>query len=354
IRKDSLNTADTQTQSPEAFDFDELIFEDEINDANARIMSNKTMAVKNSPSVDPSLNHQATLDNSTDTHSNAQLESLIIEDDYFSLNETKDSQTIKPDTQALASASAINATPSIVPSPTPNKPMAANPSIVSETKKEVANVGMKDEPLIKSPASHESSKMDSPVKSQPTHSQPSKTLPTQPTQQPASAIAKPLIEKPAAVSAAPTTPSSSKSTADETVKEIADSARISDSPLSDSMKPLAKSSEASGPLALVDSVELQHISDQVNSEMLQLKTHLHLITLQFHELGNISARLMKHLRALQSDSSDDFSITYEQMLEVRSHLVAAKQQAGEMPSLLDLAEEALESEMYVAQLRKKR
>lgn len=108
------------------------------------------------------------------------------------------------------------------------------------------------------------------------------------------------------------------------------------------------------PMALSDSAELQHISEQVSSEMLQLKTHLHLLTLQFHELGNISARLMKHLRSLQSDCVDDFSITYEQMLELRSHLVATKQQAGTMPSLLDLAEEALESEMYVAQLRNKR
>lgn len=107
-------------------------------------------------------------------------------------------------------------------------------------------------------------------------------------------------------------------------------------------------------LRLNDSAELQQTSQQVTSDILQLKSHLHLLTLQFHELSNVTARVMKELRQLQSGCLDDFSVTYEQMQELRSQLVSSKQQAGQLPSLLDLVEEALESEMYVAQMRQKR
>lgn len=98
----------------------------------------------------------------------------------------------------------------------------------------------------------------------------------------------------------------------------------------------------------------QQLSKQVSADMQSFKSQLHQITLQFHELGTLSSRLMQQLRHLQSDSNDDFSVTYEQMLELRSHLVATKKQASDLPSLLDVAEEALESEMYVAQTRKNR
>ena len=107
-------------------------------------------------------------------------------------------------------------------------------------------------------------------------------------------------------------------------------------------------------LRLNDSAELQQTSQQVTSDILQLKSHLHLLTLQFHELSNVTARVMNALRQLQSGCKDDFSVTYEQMQELRSQLVSSKQQAGQLPSLLDLVEEALESEMYVAQMRQKR
>jgi hypothetical protein len=98
----------------------------------------------------------------------------------------------------------------------------------------------------------------------------------------------------------------------------------------------------------------QPLSEQVSADMQSFKSQLHQLTLQFHELGTLSSRLMQQLRHLQSDSTDDFSVTYEQMLELRSHLVATKKQASNLPSLLDVAEEALESEMYVAQTRKNR
>lgn len=108
------------------------------------------------------------------------------------------------------------------------------------------------------------------------------------------------------------------------------------------------------PSPFSESPEIQQVSQQIASDLLQLKTHMHLLTLQFHELGNLSSRLMSQLRQLQSGSADDFSITYEQMHELRRQLVTTKQQAGTMPSLLDLVEEALESELFVAQTRKKR
>lgn len=96
------------------------------------------------------------------------------------------------------------------------------------------------------------------------------------------------------------------------------------------------------------------LSEQVSADMHSFKTQLHQLTLQFHELGTLSSRLVQQLRHLQSNSTEDFSVTYEQMLELRSHLVATKKQASDLPSLLDVAEEALESDMYLAQTRKKR
>lgn len=101
-------------------------------------------------------------------------------------------------------------------------------------------------------------------------------------------------------------------------------------------------------------IDTQKLSEQISADMHSFKTQLHQLTLQFHELGTLSSRLVQQLRHLQSNSTEDFSVTYEQMLELRSHLVDTKKQASDLPSLLDVAEEALESDMYVAQTRKKR
>jgi len=101
-------------------------------------------------------------------------------------------------------------------------------------------------------------------------------------------------------------------------------------------------------------IDTQTLSEQVSADMHSFKTQLHQLTLQLHELGTLSSRLVQQLRHLQSHSTEDFSVTYEQMLELRSHLVATKKQASDLPSLLDVAEEALESDMYLAQTRKKR
>ncbi|CAM4006622.1 hypothetical protein PSAR109036_04095 [Psychrobacter arenosus] len=107
------------------------------------------------------------------------------------------------------------------------------------------------------------------------------------------------------------------------------------------------------PVAIPD-MDTQTLSEQVSADMHSFKTQLHHLTLQFHELSTLSSRLVQQLRHLQSNSTEDFSVTYEQMLELRSHLVDTKKQASDLPSLLDVAEEALESDMYVAQTRKKR
>ena len=104
----------------------------------------------------------------------------------------------------------------------------------------------------------------------------------------------------------------------------------------------------------VEIPDTQQLSEQVSADLQSFKAQLHQLTLQFHELGNLSSRLMQQLRYLQSNSTEDFSVTYEQMLELRSHLVTTKKQASDLPSLLDVAEEALESDMFVAQTRKKR
>ena len=101
-------------------------------------------------------------------------------------------------------------------------------------------------------------------------------------------------------------------------------------------------------------IDTHTLSEQISADMHSFKTQLHQLTLQFHELGTLSSRLVQQLRHLQSHSTEDFSVTYEQMLELRSHLVDTKKQASDLPSLLDVAEEALESDMYVAQTRKKR
>lgn len=114
-----------------------------------------------------------------------------------------------------------------------------------------------------------------------------------------------------------------------------------------------KTGQQVSPVAIPD-MDTQTLSEQISADMHSFKTQLHQLTLQFHELGTLSSRLVQQLRHLQSHSTEDFSVTYEQMLELRSHLVATKKHASDLPSLLDVAEEALESDMYLAQTRKKR
>jgi|26BtaG_2_1085354.scaffolds.fasta_scaffold06010_3 hypothetical protein len=117
---------------------------------------------------------------------------------------------------------------------------------------------------------------------------------------------------------------------------------------------LEQQTEQQAPPVASPDIDTQKLSEQISADMHSFKTQLHQLTLQFHELGTLSSQLVQQLRHLQSNSTEDFSVTYEQMLELRSHLVDTKKQASDLPSLLDVAEEALESDMYVAQTRKKR
>lgn len=104
-------------------------------------------------------------------------------------------------------------------------------------------------------------------------------------------------------------------------------------------------------LPLTQSSALKQTVSLIELEMQQLQALCHQMMPQFDQLSNLSANLIKHLRQLQRDSSDDFSISYEQIHDLRKQIVAARQQATLLPSLLDIADEALESELYIAETR---
>ena len=144
---------------------------------------------------------------------------------------------------------------------------------------------------------------------------------------------------------------SATSTNDTSTNDTSD-IKTSDIKASATDSQLQRPTDQEGPR--VETPDTQQLSEQVSADLQSFKAQLHQLTLQFHELGNLSSRLMQQLRYLQSNSTEDFSVTYEQMLELRSHLVTTKKQASDLPSLLDVAEEALESDMFVAQTRKKR
>lgn len=146
--------------------------------------------------------------------------------------------------------------------------------------------------------------------------------------------------------------STNKNSTNDTSTNDTSDIKTSDIKASATDSQLQRPTDQEGPR--VEIPDTQQLSEQVSADLQLFKVQLHQLTLQFHELGNLSSRLMQQLRQLQSHSTEDFSITYEQMLELRSHLVDTKKQASDLPSLLDVAEEALESDMFVAQTRKKR
>ncbi len=103
---------------------------------------------------------------------------------------------------------------------------------------------------------------------------------------------------------------------------------------------------------LQSSQELLDLSENINQQIRTLKSALKHITDVFGEFSDMSADMIANTRQLQHNSKDDFSISYEQMHELRSQIISTRKHIGDLPSMLDLVEEAMESDLYVAETRR--
>ncbi|MFW2178203.1 MULTISPECIES: hypothetical protein [unclassified Moraxella] len=97
------------------------------------------------------------------------------------------------------------------------------------------------------------------------------------------------------------------------------------------------------------SMNQQPVNQEANTIKQQiaiLQSQIHEMTGQFFSANEASAKLISQVRELQLANPTDFVMTYEQTQELRTKLVTARKQFLELTSLLDLVEEALESESY--------
>ena len=94
--------------------------------------------------------------------------------------------------------------------------------------------------------------------------------------------------------------------------------------------------------------------EAVNQNFSEFRQQMKLLANQADEFYAISSSLIAKIRDLQNQGDDDFSITYEQVYQLRGCMMATKRAFNEIPNFFDVAEQAWENDLYTAQMRQKK
>ena len=94
--------------------------------------------------------------------------------------------------------------------------------------------------------------------------------------------------------------------------------------------------------------------EEVNQDFSEFRQQMKLLANQADEFYAISSSLIAKIRNLQNQGDDDFSITYEQVYQLRGCMMATKRAFNEIPNFFDVAEQAWENDLYTAQMRQKK
>ncbi len=102
---------------------------------------------------------------------------------------------------------------------------------------------------------------------------------------------------------------------------------------------------------LKESHELQDAVDHIQGQIKIIKKQLRAIKDNLYDLTDASADMISQTRHLQKRCKDDFSVSYEQMHQLREQIIQTRKDIGDLPSKLDLVEEAMETDLYTAETR---
>ncbi len=169
-----------------------------------------------------------------------------------------------------------------------------------------------------------------------------------------STIEKPIIEAPAEVAMVKETvvEEFTKTNVEETPTQPLQPAQpLNNKELDDTQAQPTTTKIMQEPDYLKYSESLQNSVAHIQTQIKALKMQLRIIKDTLYDLTDTSAEMISQTRNLQKHCKDDFSVSYEQMHQLREQIIQTRKDIGDLPSKLDLVEEAMETDLYAAETR---